>query len=94
MFIIQLLIQLIVLIIAIVVASLILRWIIANPEKFKAAWRRTKRFVATPLVQIRAFSAYLSWKKVGMKFTFRECLRQEWQKYDKEHNPDRPYYRL
>jgi len=77
-----------------VIAGLIIRWILANPAKIRAAWRRTMRYVATPFIHLRALRAWMNWKKVGMKFTFKECLRQEWQKYDKERFPDQPYYRL
>ncbi len=94
MFVIQLLIQLIVLVTAMVIAGLIMRWIITNPEKCKAAWKRAKRYLATPFVQMRAFRSYLNWKKVGMKFSFQECLSQEWEKYHKQHYPGQPYYRL
>lgn len=91
---IQLLIQLTILIVAIVIASLILRWMTSNPEKLKAIWRRTKRFWVTPLIYLRAFRAYVNWKRVGMGFSLRDCMCQEWEKYDKEHYPDQPYYRL
>lgn len=88
-----LLIQLVVLVIAMVIASLILRWILANPEKCKQAWRKTKRIFATPFVHGKAYRAYLNWKKVRMGFSYQECLQKEWQKYEKDRYPDQTYYR-
>lgn len=90
MFLVGILIQLIILVVAMVVAGLILRWIMSNPEKCKAALRRVKRWFITPLVMAKAFWAYLNWKRVRMGLSYRECLSREWQKRE----PDRPYYRL
>ncbi|MBM3132935.1 MAG: hypothetical protein FJZ95_07900 [Chloroflexi bacterium] len=90
MFIVGLLVQLVILIVAMVVAGLILRWIMANPEKCKAGLRRVKRWLITPLVMAKAFWAYLNWKRVKMGLSYRECLAREWHKRE----PDRPYYRL
>ena len=90
----QILLQLIILVVAMVIASLILRWILANPEKCKMAWRRTKRRMTAPFIWVKAFRAYSNWKKVKMPFTFKECLTQEWARYDEQQRPDQPYYRL
>ncbi len=90
----QILIQLTVLVVAMVIASLILRWIMANPEKLRAAWRRTKRRMTTPFIWVKAFRSYSNWKKVKMPFTFQECLNKEWEKYERKQHPDQPYYRL
>lgn len=90
----RILIQLAILVIAMVIASLIVRWIVANPEKCKGAWRKTKRTTVAPIIYIKAFRAYHNWKKVRMGFSFQECLDKEWQKYDKDNYPDQPYYRL
>ncbi len=90
----QILLQLTILVVAMVIASLILRWLLANPAKCKMAWTRTKRRITAPFIWVKAFRAYSNWRKVKMPFTFRECLSQEWQKYDEDQCPDQPYYRL
>ncbi len=92
--IVSILIQLVVLVVAMIIASLILRWIMANPEKCKAAWKNTKRRALTPFVWVRAARAYINWKRVKMKFTFTECKAREWEKYDEKHTPDQTYYRM
>lgn len=90
MFFVGIFVQLVILIVAMVVAGLILRWIIANPERCKSALRRLHRRIITPWVMAKAFWAYLNWKRVRMGLSYRECLSREWQKRE----PDRPYYRL
>ena len=90
----QILIQLVILVVAMVIAGLIIRWIVANPEKCKAAWRRTKRGTVTPLIWTRATRAYFNWKRVKMNFTFRECVAHEWKNYDEAHEQEQTYYRL
>lgn len=94
MSIISVLIQLIILIVAMVAAGLIMRWILANPEKFKSALSRIKKYAVNPSIHLKAFQAYRNWKKVGMEFSYGECLTKEWEQYDKGQNPDQPYYRL
>lgn len=94
MLVVSILIQLVILVVAMVIAGLIIRWIVANPEKCKTAWRNFKRRVATPIIHMRAYRAYMNWKKVKMGFTYKECVSREWSKYDSDHNPDQPYYRL
>ena len=91
---IQILLQLTILVVAMIIASLILRWILANPEKCKAAWMRFKKLIVTPFIRMRAFKAYRNWKRVGMEFSYQECLNIEWQKYEGKQHPDQPYYRL
>ncbi len=93
-FAIQIIIQLIILVTAMVIAGLIMRWIMANPEKCKSAWSRTKRRTATPVVWVKATRAYINWKRVKMRFTFEECRNREWGNYDQKHSPDQEYYRL
>ena len=94
MFIVHLIVQLIVLIIAMVIAGMIMRWIVAHPQQCKAAWERTKTYVVTPIIKIRAFRVYVHCRRVRIAFTYRECLAREWQKYNKDRYPDQPYYRL
>ena len=94
MIIVSILIQLIILVVAMVIAGLIIRWIVANPQKCKSLLSRTKRRMFTPLIWTRATRAYINWKRVRMKFTFTECISREWEKYDNDHTPDQPYYRL
>ena len=93
-FIFQILIQLVILVVAMVIAGLIIRWIMANPEKCKSLWKRFKRRLATPIIWIKAIRAYLNWKRVKMNFTFKECLNREWNTYDEKHSPGQEYYRL
>lgn len=90
----QILIQFVILVAAMVVAGLIIRWILANPQKCKSALKRTKRRFVSPVIWIRSYRAYRNWKKVGMGFSYRECRDREWQKYDDKNNPQQPYYRL
>lgn len=94
MFIISLLIQLVVLVIAMVIAGLIMRWIVTHPAQFKAAIKRTKRVFLAPLMYFRALRAYLNWKRVGMGFSYSECVSREWDEYEEKHNPPQSYYRL
>ena len=93
-FAISLLIQLVILVVAMVIAGLIIRWIIANPEKCKALWRRFVRRLATPVIWLRAFRAYWNWKRVKMGFSFKECRNRAWGDYDEKHSPNQEYYRL
>jgi len=94
MFIINLLIQLVVLVIALVIAGLIMRWIVSHPAQCKAAIKRTRRFFVAPLLYFRALRTYLNWKRVGMGFSYSECVSREWDEYEEKHNPRQPYYRL
>jgi len=77
---------------AMVVSGLIIRWIIANPEKLKSKWKRAKRSFIAPRIWIKSYRAYRNWKKVGMGFSFKECREREWQKYDDKNTPEKPYY--
>jgi hypothetical protein len=94
MFVVNLLIQLVVMVIALVIAGLIVRWIVTHPAECKALIRRTKRFFVAPFIYIKAARAYLNWKRVGMGFSYSDCLSREWDGYEQKHYPDQPYYRL
>ena len=91
---ISIVIQLVILVVAMVIAGLIIRWIVANPQKCKLAWERFKRRLMTPFIWVRALRAYLNWKRVKMQFTFKECLSREWNDYDRDRAPEQDYYRL
>ena len=93
MFIVNLLIQLVILVIAMVIAGLIMRWIISHPAECKTAIKKTKKIVMTPYVYFKALRAYLNWQRVGMGFSYSQCVSQEWDKYQKERTSEQPYYR-
>ncbi len=93
-FVLGILIQLVILVTAMVIAGLIIRWIVSNPEKCKAAWKRFKRHTVTPYIWVKAIRAYLNWKRVKMNFTFSECRNREWNDYDHSHSSEEEYYRL
>ncbi|MBT3363635.1 MAG: hypothetical protein HN929_07640 [Chloroflexi bacterium] len=86
------LIQLVVLIVAMVIAGLIIRWIIANPEKLKSKWKRIKRSFVAPRIWVKSYRAYRNWKKVKMGFSYKECRDRLWQEYDDKNTPEKPYY--
>jgi hypothetical protein len=94
MFIVNLLIQLVVMVIALVIAGLIVRWIVTHPTECKALIKRTRRFFVAPRIHYRALRAYLNWRRVGMGFSYSECLSKEWDGYEEKHHPGQPYYRL
>ncbi len=93
MMVVSIFIQIIILVVAMVIAGLIMRWIIANPEKCKVAWKKTRKYMITPVVYTKATRSYLNWKKVKMDFTYRECVSREWEKYNKKQSPDKEYFR-
>ena len=93
-FVVKLILQFVILVAAMVLAGLIIRWIAANPQKWKSGLKRIKRFFVAPVIWTRSYRTYRNWKKVGMGFSYRECRNREWQKYDDKDNPQQPYYRL
>ena len=74
-FVVQLVLQFVILVAAMVVAGLIIRWIAANPQKWKSALKRIKRFFIAPVIWMRSYRAYRNWKKVGMGLVFQEIKK-------------------